>query len=380
MPKINILYCIEYLAYGGTEKQLMTLINGINSKIFVPHLCCLRKSEIGLPRMKDALALFKAMKRNKIQLDFKSFGCFSSILQVVKLAKYISKYRIDVIVSYFIDPTIMSFFAAKLSFAKLVMVICLRDMGLLRSDQHNLLMRCIYRHTSHFIANSEAVKLDYVKFDGIPKNRISVIYNGVDMTKFDTIQRTEKRPTVIGIVANLNRRVKRVDIFLRAAAYICAKRADVSFMVIGEGELKRELVSLASRFGIEKRVNFVGRVFNIEEYLSQIHIGVNTSESEGFPNAILEYLSSGIPVVATDTGGNREIIVDSENGFLFPINDYRTLGDKLLLMLDDNMLYSKLCANSKKCMEGCFGTSIMVKNYERFFTHAIFRANYPDFR
>ena len=81
--------------------------------------------------------------------------------------------------------------------------------------------------------------------------------------------------------------------------------------------------------------NFVGGTSNIEKYLSQIHIGVNTSETEGFANVILEYLASGIPVVATNTGGNREIIMDNTNGFLFPVNDYKALADILILGIEN---------------------------------------------
>ncbi len=367
MEKINILFCILYLAHAGTEKQLMTLIEGLNKSIFVPHLCCIRKSMIEPAFAKDALSLFRDIKCSKVQLDFESFRNISSILSVLKLSRYISRNRIDIVVSYFIDPTIIGFFSSKLSAHKPLMVTSFRDLGLLRDSQHKILMKWIYRYTPYFLANSEAVKQDTAEYDGIPPDKICVIYNGIDIGRFNRIQRTDKRPSVVGIIANLNRQVKRIDIFLRAASYICEKTSDVSFVIVGEGEFKRDLVSLASRLGIENRVNFVGRAHNIEKHLSHIDIGVNTSVTEGFSNVIIEYLASGIPVVATDTGGNREIIVDNENGFLFPVNDYKTLGYKLMSILDDESLYLKLSENSRTTVEGRFKNSIMVKNYEAFF-------------
>lgn len=373
MEKINILFCILYLAHGGTEKQLMTLIKGLNQSIFVPHLCCMRKSMIEPTFGKDALSLFRNIKCRKLQLDFKSFQHLSSIFSILKLSRYIRKNRIDIVVSYFIDPTITGFFSSKLSLCKPLMVTCFRDLGLLRSSQHAILMKWIYRDTCYFIANSMAVKQDYADYDGIPPEKISVIYNGVDLGRFNKIHRTSGRPSVVGIIANLNRQVKRIDVFLRAASYICKKRSDVSFLLVGEGELKSHLMSLATSLGIKNRVTFVGSTSNIEKYLSQIHIGVNTSETEGFANVILEYLASGIPVVATNTGGNREIIVDNKNGFLFPVNDYKALADILSLILDDDTLYSKLCGNVKGNLKERFDNSIMIRRYEAFFRKIVER-------
>jgi len=365
---MNILFCTLYLAHAGTEKQLMTLIEGLDKSTFIPHLCCIKKSAIEPTFAKDALSLFRDIKCRKIQLDFKSFRHIPSIFSILKLSGYIRKNQIDIVVSYFIDPTIIGFFSSKLSLHRPLVVSCFRDLGLLRDSQYNILMRWIYHHIPYFLANSEAVKKNYVYYDRIPPDKISVIYNGLDIGRFKKIQQTSEEPSVVGIIANLNRHVKRIDIFLRAASYICEKRRDVSFIVIGEGELKRDLMSLSSRLGIENRVNFVGRAYNIENYLSQIHIGVNTSETEGFSNVILEYLASGIPVIATDTGGNREIIVDNENGFLFTVNDYRALGDKLILILDNEILSSKLCSNARRSVEGRFENSIMIRNYETFFS------------
>ncbi len=138
-------------------------------------------------------------------------------------------------------------------------------------------------------------------------------------------------------------------------------------MIIGNGELKLELKTLACDLGINDKVNFVGTAHDIEKYLSGIHIGVNSSETEGFANVILEYLASGIPVVATNTGGNREIIVENKNGFQFTVNDYKELAEKTLLILDDELLYSKLRSNCRKSVYCRFQTSKMVKNYESCF-------------
>ena len=84
-------------------------------------------------------------------------------------------------------------------------------------------------------------------------------------------------------------------------------------------------------------------------------------------NVVLEYLASGIPAVVTDTGGNREIILDGKNGFFFPVNDHKALAELLELILDDHALYSRLCKNAKNSVEGRFSNSNMVRSHETFF-------------
>lgn len=367
MKKTNVLFCILYLAHGGTEKQLITLINGLDRSKFIPHLCCISKSIIEPAFKEDALKLFENMECNKIQLDFKSFRKISSFIDILKLSCYIRKNKIDVVVSYFIDPVIISFISSNISFQKPKLVDSFRDLGLLRHSQHKVLMRWIYRNTPFFLANSEAVKQDYVEHDNIPADKITVIYNGIEIEKFTKIQRTHEAPNTIGIIANLNRRVKRVDVFLRAAACICEKRQDVSFIIIGDGELKPEMMELASKLGIMNKVNFVGMASDIEKYLNKIHIGVNTSETEGFANVILEYLASGIPVIAANTGGNREIVVNNENGYLFPVNDYVVLANNILLLLNDINLFIEISEKCRRSIEKKYSNSIMIANYEKYF-------------
>ena len=232
-------------------------------------------------------------------------------------------------------------------------------------------MKFVYKNTDHFIANSIAVKENYIKFDGIPKKLIAVIYNGLDFNKFSISRPKVQNPTAVGLVANLNRKVKRVDIFLRAAALVSKTRNDVKFYIIGDGILKSELMNLSKKLGLNNQVVFTGRSHNIENNLNLIDIGVNTSETEGFSNVILEYLASGIPVVATDTGGNREIIVDERNGFFFPVNNYRALADKLEAILNDNALYLRLCENVNKGLIKRFENFVMIKNYQTFFKKMI---------
>jgi glycosyltransferase involved in cell wall biosynthesis len=119
-------------------------------------------------------------------------------------------------------------------------------------------------------------------------------------------------------------------------------------MVAGEGELRGELMALASSLGIASRVNFIGRCDDVPALLAASEVCVLTSTNEGFSNSILEYMAAGRPVVATDAGGASEAVVEGKTGFLVPSDDDRALADKLAQLLNDPDLARSLGDNGRK--------------------------------
>lgn len=377
MKKIKILYCIEYLSSGGTEKQLLSLIEGLNRDRFQPHLCCLRNSIIGEHRRAEALDLFKRIERPKIQLDFISFRHIRSLFEIIRLIKFIKQYKIDIVQSYFQDPTFLGLLAAKLSGVKHV-IACFRDMGFWRQTENDWKMKIVYKLCSTYIANSSAVRNLYMNLYTLPEHKFSVIYNGIDVQSFTSIAKKEKqedKDIIVGIVANLNREVKRVDIFLKAAAHVLQQIGGIKFVVAGDGELREDLMKLSSELGICGNAEFLGRIENIPQLLSAIDIGVISSDSEGFSNAILEFMASGVPVIATDVGGNGEIIMDGTNGFLVPKGDYRALGERVIELATDNTTYTNIAERAFNCVSIEFSLKKYIENYESYYNEICYQAH-----
>ena len=367
--KLNILFCIEYLAYGGTEKQLMALVEGLNRERFIPHVCCLRSSAIGNNRITEAAELFDRLKCKKIQLDFVSLRNIGSYFELLRLVKFIKKNRIEVIQTYFQDPTLLALLAGKLCGVKHI-IACFRDMAFWYQRMTDHKMRFIYRLCTHYIANSEAVRRKYMRLFGLPEDKFTVIYNGVDvrdqMLPFEHSD-INSQDVVVGIIANLNRSVKRVDVFLRAAAHVMKQKSGIRFVVIGDGELKAGLISYANNLGLNKSVDFIGRVSDIRQCLSKVDIGAVSSDSEGFSNAVLEFMASGIPVVATDVGGNSEIIENGINGFLVPRGDYRSLGERIVQLATESEMFLKMRANALKTVCRNYSFKQSIESYEDFY-------------
>lgn len=375
MKKIHILYCIEYLGYGGTEKQLISLIEALDRNRFQPHLCCLRKSIINKCRKKEALDLFEKIECPKIQLDIISFRKIKTWIDLIKLVKFIRSHHIDIVQTYFQDPAILGLLAGKLSNVKSVLA-SFRDMGFWRHNEYDVKMKLIYNLFSYYIANSLAVRNLYVNLYDLPGDKFKVIYNGVDINRFrppvNNQRRNDKR-IVVGIVANLNRQVKRLDIFLRAAAYVIQRIADVKFVIAGEGELKSELLKLSRNLGLGGNVEFLGKVEDVPRLLYTIGIGIISSDSEGFSNAILEYMAAGVPVVATDVGGNGEIIKDAENGFLVSAGDYRSMGRRIIELIQKEDIYQQIRKKGFDTVYDNFTSSHCIKSYQNFYEQVLNR-------
>ena len=174
-------------------------------------------------------------------------------------------------------------------------------------------------------------------------------------------------PPLVGIVANLNRPVKRVEDFIRAASLVSREIPQATFVVVGDGHLRTKLESLANSVGLCDKIRFTGRVDNPLEIISTFQIGVITSETEGFCNAIMEYMACSIPVVATDVGGNPELIEDGVNGVLIPVGDYQELAKRLIEMISNRSLATSLGTSGYKSIRSRFSIEDMIVKYEKYY-------------
>lgn len=358
MNSINILYIIDSLGHGGTERQLVELIKGLDRNRFRPHLCTLKTST----------ALYDELEIPKISLEFVSYLRPSIVGKIIKLSSFIRKNRIQIIQTFFQDPFLLA--AMVKPFHNVKLIGSFRDIGFWRTQSESLKMRLAYPFFEAFIANSQAVKEHFAQTDGIHPAKIAVIYNGFDnsLVPHDVVQQKLSGPPIVGIVANLNRTVKRVDDFIQAAALVHNELSHVRFVVVGDGHLRDELEALAQSLGVRDCIQFTGRINNPLNVISTFSVGVITSETEGFCNAVIEYMACGVPVVATDGGGNRELVINQSNGFLVPVGNYRDIADKILKLLIDESLASDLGRTGLEAVNRRFTVDEMVSCYDKFYS------------
>lgn len=352
--QVGILYLIDRMALGGTEGQLRILMHGLDEQRFQPHLCTINtNNNINIPWL---------------HLPFKSFYHPSLLSCLGKLADYIKKNNIHIVQTFFQDPTALAALSRPMHRAKLIG--SFRDLGFWRNFQESLKMRMAYPFFDGFIANSNAVKDNFIAIDHIPSSKIKVIHNGISNDFLDSNccfgDNLESAP-LVGIVANFNREVKRIDDFIMAASLVKQQHSLARFIIVGEGRLRGQLEGLRHSLGLDNALTFTGRLNNPLGVIKQMTVGVNTSETEGFSNAILEYMACGVPVVATNNRGNAELVRNGENGFLVPVGDVSAIAERISILLDDKKIRQSIRANNIQRIRSEFSWEKMVQAHEAFY-------------
>ena len=370
--KIKIAYIIDELNIGGTENQLVSTIELLDKNQFEVLLICLRPSQY----------FFEIdLQCKKILLDVYSLISINGSLAFFSLVSCLRKREIDIVQTYFFDANVFGISAAKLGGVKRI-ISCRRDMGFWYTPKLLFVLRRLNKLADRFLVNSYAIKENITKYELIPDHKIDVIHNGIDLkpfqNKYDAAIIKNKfginhGESVVGIVANLNRKVKRVDLFIHAAKNVLRKNRDVSFIIVGDGHLRCELESQAENLGLKDKIYFVGQKQDVTPYLSIFDIGVICSDSEGFSNSILEYMASAIPVIATDVGGNKEVIEDGVNGFLVPPGNYKAMADKICNILQDRKTYIQMSKNAISQITREYDWSIKIKEIQSYYTKLIFK-------
>lgn len=215
-------------------------------------------------------------------------------------------------------------------------------------------------------------------YEGVAENRIITIKNGspdlkkrvtgADLSIFRSLGLSPDAK-IIGSVARLEK-VKGQDLILRAAPEILAHFPKAHFLFLGEGSMKCEYKKLAANLGIEKNVTFLGFVDEPEKYQQIFTVNVNSSRgTETSCLAISECLSLGIPTVASDFGGNTEMIKDFENGFIFSSDNPHVLSGIIIRLLRDNALYQKLSIGARESYLKSFSRDRMIDDYRKLFRY-----------
>ena len=236
--------------------------------------------------------------------------------------------------------------------------------------------RLIYRFINNMlsdtvIAVSKAVYKNLLE-DGIPEDKLRLIYNGVPPLK---VLCDEERKKVrlelgiegcfaVGIFARLEA-VKNHMMFLEAAAAMYNINDRFRFLIVGDGSMKDSLKKKAKELGIEDAVIFTGYVEDITELMNAVDVNVLTSDYEALSISLIEGMTVGKPCITTDSGGTREVVENGRSGFVIPVNDCVSLTACITKLASDAELCKVMGAEGMKIAQEKFTPEEMVnKLYE----------------
>jgi|SRR3989344_1229939 len=353
MRKINILYVIGQLGIGGAEKQALELIKGIDKRKFNVILCCLNNNSIDLAKELEKYCKVIILKKI-LPIDF---------TRIPRLIKIIRKYKIDIVHNDLSTANIWGTIAGKIEKKKVI--VCLEVLPPYR--RYDLVIdKAITLFADKIITYSKTNMEFFRKKLDFDKKKGCILYNGVDLKRF-YVKRVKyiKKDFIVGIVANLSK-VKNHQMFLKAAKLVLDKFPKTKFWIIGDGPEKKRLVELSKKLIINKNIVFFGLISNIPKILGKMDIFAMTSYSEGLPNALMEAMASGLPVVATNVGGIPELISDGEEGFLVETGDYKGLADKLIILIKKRKLNYVMGKKAKQKIKQ-FSIDKKVKNLQQIY-------------
>lgn len=228
---------------------------------------------------------------------------------------------------------------------------------------------------------SESERLRLLKRGG-SASKITTMFNGINITKFrpepDFALKSSlglrNETLVVGISAEL-RPEKNHDVFLLAAREILKNVEDVCFLIVGDGERRRELEQFALSIGVLEKCRFTGFVKSVAEMISIMDVGVLCSSREALPLTLLEYMASGKPIVATRVGGVPEVVSNGINGFLVESGDYVALAEKIILLLRNRSLALTMGSSSLSIVKEKFTEDVMIRHLEALYGESLIQRN-----
>jgi glycosyltransferase involved in cell wall biosynthesis len=225
--------------------------------------------------------------------------------------------------------------------------------------------------TDHFIAVSQGLKNALIA-DGIPENKITVIYNGLDLDRFrpclppGTYRHWlgyEEGVPLVAIVARLHS-VKGHSFFLQAAAEVLKVIPRVRFLVVGTGPDEAVLKEMTAKLGLQEVVNFTGFITEIPDLMADMDVLVIPSLWEGFGLTAIEAMTVGLPVVATEVGGLPEVVRPGETGILVPSSDVPSLAKGIIWVLQHPKEAAQMAENGRQIVSQQFSSKGMARKTE----------------
>jgi L-malate glycosyltransferase len=367
-----ILKFLTKFAVGGTERQFVYLAQRIDKGRFKLRVGCLSREGAFL---KDIETLNIPVSEYSITSLYNPRVLFGQW----RLMQDLRRQRIELVHAYGFYPNVFSVPAARL--AGCIAIASVRDTGVFSSQikLKTLSQKAACRLADRVIANSSAVRTWLVNL-GLNDNFIDVIPNGIDLDRrrermLDCPVRREleigPNAPVVAVVSRLNPQ-KGIEYFIQAAAMVAARGAATRFLIIGgpgsNVAYRSSLETLAQDLRMTGRVIFTGERSDVREILKEVNLAVLPSLSEGLSNALLEAMAAGLPVVATDVGGNPEIVKDGKTGFLVRAGDTEALSNAMIRILESPELRIRFGEEGYRRVEAHFSLASTVRKTEELYT------------
>jgi len=362
---MNIAHIINSKECGGLERLTFNLALKLKKRGHNVVICCLESG--GQLDYKDLeIVTFNKQERLSVTLP-------------LKLASFLHSRKIAVVHTHNPGPLLYGTIAGKLA-----------GIPALVNTRHGRALRVVppwfWNMNDAIVTISNDAKVELVRNNKLDSKKVITIYNGIDISLFPAninVQEEKHKLNVgaaiiIGTVARLSEEKDQATL-IKAFAKILKVRPHCCLVFVGEGNERFNLERLASELGVRKNVLFLGYRKDVDKLLKLFDVFVLSSLQEGVSLSLLEAMASKKPVVATSVGGNKEVVVDKENGFLVPANDVDQMVEKILVLVNDMTLAVSMGMKGREIVERKFNIDTMTDQYVSLYSEILKRNNKRTF-
>ena len=358
MPKIHIVHVIHKLSFGGLENGLINLINQLPPHHYKHTLLVLTEKDHFENRIQCEGVTMVTLNKKPGPL----YQYFPELYRTIKGLK-----------PQIVHTRNLSTLECQLpaALAKVPYRIHSehgRDhLDLKGVNQKSIWVRRFMKPFVHrYVALSHDLRHYLQTCVGVPKDKLVQIYNGVDTDYYQpqALPLKERRLVSVGRLT----KVKDFDTLIRAFEKVLLKEPDVTLDIVGDGPEKESLISLCRKLNLHEKVTFWGFSPHVLPRLQASLIYVQSSLFEGVSNTLLEAMSTGLPVIATDVGGNSELIQEGETGLLVSPQNVDQLAEKILYLLRNPSFQKELAKAARERVLSRFSLKDMVRQYDAIYS------------
>jgi L-malate glycosyltransferase len=359
---VRVCFLIDELARAGTETQLLALIATLDRTRVLPYLCLLHGEDLRSRSLEPSDCPV-------LRLGVQSLARPGSLRAAGRFLAFLRREEIEVVQTYFPDST---FFGIPLAWMAGVpfRIRTRNNLGHALTSGQRVLGRLLNALSTQTIANCNAARAKLLADERPDPTRVIALENGVDLERFITIPAPRKKlpgeALTVGAVANL-RAVKGLDLLIEAARLLRPTFPDLRFRVAGQGEHRPFLEQLIRGHELGARFELVGSMSDIPAFLAELDVAVLCSHAEGMPNAVLEYMAAGRPIVATNVGAVCELLHDGVNGLVISPGNASGLARALERLLGDRGLRLALGEAARRRVREHYSREAMVRRFEDFY-------------
>ncbi|GAB4167774.1 MAG: hypothetical protein Kow00108_00390 [Calditrichia bacterium] len=361
---MRILHIINSLEFGGAETVVINIANQLHSPKYQQSILSLSNNNPLSKRIKKQVQFFAIQKQFKNKFHFYS-----------ELRSFFKDQKFDLIMihGYGVAADLL-IASALLKGTKFILMDHGRVMNLPKSSIIKRKIKILlYKRIQKFIAVSNQIKNEMINEFGLESQKIEVIYNGIpDNFLNNKIRSMENRDKTILFVGRLAE-VKNVTTLLKALQLLIEDSVMVKLILVGDGPLRNSLEQTAKDLNLGNNISFLGFKSDVRQYYEIADCFVLPSYYEGISIALLEAMAYGLPVIASNVGGNKEIIKHNRNGYLFEPDDYKTLARYIHDILEKKEIAIKMANNNLADIRNNFVLSVIKEKYVNLFNRVVNR-------